>query len=129
MQNDPNWWRGKSSGFPQRFEHELKGMYKQMFRCYAHLYFQHWLSFWEWGAHRELNTCFMHFISVGRLYALLSEKDYEPMAPLVDLWVKQGVLPKVTTDETITRAGTGILAGAAARAEGAQIASGSDEAS
>ena len=37
----------------------------------------------------------MHFINVARLYNLLSEKDAEPMQPLVDLWVKQGVLPKV----------------------------------
>lgn len=27
MQNDPNHWLGKSSGFPQRFETEIKNMY------------------------------------------------------------------------------------------------------
>jgi hypothetical protein len=68
-------------------------MYKQMFRCYAHLFWQHWLNFWELGMNRELNTCFVHFINVGRLYSLLNDKDMEPMAPLVDIWVKQGVLP------------------------------------
>ena len=46
--------------------------------------------------HRELNTCFVHFMNVGRLYGLLNEKDIEPMAPLVELWAKQGVLPKIT---------------------------------
>jgi hypothetical protein len=30
---------------------------------------------------------------------LLSEKDMEPMQPLVDVWVKQGVLPKVEKPE------------------------------
>jgi MOB kinase activator 1 len=90
---DPNYWRGKSSGFPQRFEHEIKNMYKQMFRCYAHLFWQHWLNFWELGMSRDLNTCFVHFINVGRLYSLLNEKDMEPMQPLVDIWIKQGVLP------------------------------------
>jgi len=92
---DPNYWLGKPSGFPQRFESEIKNMYKQMFRCYAHLYWQHWLAFWDLNCYRELNTCFVHFINVARLYNLLSEKDAEPMQPLVDLWVKQGVLPKV----------------------------------
>jgi hypothetical protein len=39
--SDPNYWLGKPSGFPQRFETEIKNMYKQMFRCYAHLYWLH----------------------------------------------------------------------------------------
>lgn len=43
---------------------------------------------------RELNTCFVHFVNVGRLFGLLNEKDMEPMAPLVEVWVKQGVLPR-----------------------------------
>jgi len=97
---DPNYWLGKPSGFPQRFESEIKNMYKQMFRCYAHLYWQHWLAFWDLNCYRELNTCFVHFINVARLYNLLSEKDAEPMQPLVDLWVKQGVLPKVEKPES-----------------------------
>ncbi|KAF2486812.1 Mob1/phocein [Neohortaea acidophila] len=91
---DPAHYLGRTSGFPQRFESEVKNMYKQMLRCYAHLYWQHWLVFWELGGHRELNTCFVHFMNVGRAYRLLGEKDIEPMAPLVDLWIKEGVLPK-----------------------------------
>lgn len=71
---------------------EIKNMYKQMFRCYAHLYWQHWLTFWHTNAHRELNTCFVHFMNVGRIYNLLNDKDVEPMGPLVDLWIEQGVL-------------------------------------
>lgn len=94
MQQDPNHWRGKSSGFPQRFEHEVKNMFKQMFRCYAHLYWQHWIQFWELSMSRELNTCFVHFMNVGRTYQILTDKDIEPMMPLVELWVKQGVLPQ-----------------------------------
>nr|OQO31655.1 hypothetical protein B0A51_01145 [Rachicladosporium sp. CCFEE 5018] len=97
--SDPSYWLGKPSGFPQRYEAELKNMYKQMFRCYAHLYWSHWLAFWDLGAYRELNTCFVHFVNVGRLYGLLAERDVEPMQPLVELWVKQGVLPKVGKEE------------------------------
>ena len=47
---------------------------------------------------RELNTCFVHFVNVGRLFGLLNEKDMEPMAPLVEVWVKQGVLPKTKVE-------------------------------
>ncbi|WPG99380.1 Hypothetical protein R9X50_00219400 [Acrodontium crateriforme] len=92
---DPNYWLGKSSGFPQRFETEMKNMYKQMFRCYAHLYWQHWLFFWDTGLHRELNTCFIHFVNVGRLFNLFTDKDIEPMQPLIDLWVNMGALPQI----------------------------------
>src|ERR1700761_5184969 len=59
-------WVGKASGFPSKFLNECKNMYKQMFRCYAHLYWQHWLTFWHINANRELNTCFVHFMNVGR---------------------------------------------------------------
>ena len=95
MANDPNHFKGKTSGFPQRFEGELKNMYKQMFRCYAHLYWQHWLFYYHTSSHRELNPTFMHFINVGRLYDLLTEKDTEPMQPLIDIWLRNGVLPAI----------------------------------
>ncbi|KAK5678327.1 hypothetical protein LTS10_009499 [Elasticomyces elasticus] len=91
---DPNTWLGKTSGFPSRFETEIRNMYKQMFRCYAHLYFEHWLFFWHTNSYKELNTCFVHFVNVGRLYGLLGPGDWEPMGPLIEMWVRQGVLPE-----------------------------------
>ncbi|EME88969.1 uncharacterized protein MYCFIDRAFT_100007, partial [Pseudocercospora fijiensis CIRAD86] len=90
---DPNHWLGKTSGFSNRFETEIKNMYKQMFRCYAHLYWSHWMDYWHLSAYRDLNTCFMHFINVGRIFGLLPERDTEPMQPLIDLWVRNGSLP------------------------------------
>ena len=69
-----------------------------MFRCYAHLYHNHWLEpFYHIGAYKELNTCFIHFVNVGKLYALLDEKDLKPMQPLVDIWQAQGLLPNAQT--------------------------------
>ncbi|KAK3725132.1 hypothetical protein LTR37_000643 [Vermiconidia calcicola] len=124
MQQDPNWWMGKSSGFPQRFLNEIKNMFKQMFRCYAHLYWQHWLTFWHTSAHRELNTCFVHFMNVGRIYDLLTDKDIEPMAPLVDLWVKQGVLP-AKKENTPASAGGGNSAAQPSGGDAATQAAGS----
>jgi len=93
--NDTDNWIGKASGFPQRFEAEIRNMYKQMFRGYAHLYWQHWLFFWDTASHRDLNTCFVHFINVGRMFNLINDKDTEPMQPLIDLWVRIGSLPKI----------------------------------
>lgn len=87
-------WLGKSSGFPENFEADIKSIYRQMMRCYAHIYHGHWLDpFWNVNAHKELNTCFIHFINVGKLFGLLGDKEIEPMQPLVDLWLAKGLLP------------------------------------
>jgi hypothetical protein len=87
-------WLGKSSGFPETFEGDIKSIYRQMMRCYAHIYHGHWLEpFWNVNAYKELNTCFIHFVNVGKLYVLLGDKEIEPMQPLIDLWFAKGLLP------------------------------------
>jgi Mob1/phocein family len=87
-------WLGKASGFPENFEQDIRSIYRQMMRCYAHLYHGHWLSpFWDLNSYKELNTCFIHFINVGKLFNLIGEKDMEPMQPLIDLWIGKGLLP------------------------------------
>jgi hypothetical protein len=90
-------WLGKSSGFPETFEADIKSIYRQMMRCYAHIYHGHWLDpFWNVQAYKELNTCFIHFINVGKLFNLLGDKEIEPMQPLVDVWFSKGLLPPPT---------------------------------
>lgn len=90
-------WLGKSSGFPETFEGDIKSIYRQMMRCYAHIYHGHWLDpFWNVSAYKELNTCFIHFINVGKLFNLIGDKEIEPMQPLVDLWGEKGLLPPIT---------------------------------
>jgi len=64
-----------------------------MFRCYAHLYHCHWLDpFYHLSCYKELNTCFIHFVNVGRLFDLLEDKDVVPMQPLIDIWLSKGLL-------------------------------------
>lgn len=93
-------WLGKSSGFPETFEGDIKSIYRQMMRCYAHIYHGHWLDpFWNVSAYKELNTCFIHFINVGKLFNLIGDKEIEPMQPLVDLWGEKGLLPPVTAKD------------------------------
>jgi hypothetical protein len=90
-------WLGKSSGFPETFESDIKSIYRQMMRCYAHIYHGHWLEpFWNVNAYKELNTCFIHFINVGKLFGLIGDKEIEPMQPLIDLWLAKGLLPQTT---------------------------------
>jgi Mob1/phocein family len=49
--------------------------------------------FWDLNAYKELNTCFIHFVNVGKLFNLIGEKDMEPMLPLIELWISKGLLP------------------------------------
>lgn len=87
-------WLGKQSGFPETFESDIKSIYRQMMRCYAHIYHGHWLEpFWHLNAYKELNTCFIHFINVGKLFVLLGDKEIEPMQPLIDVWLAKGLMP------------------------------------
>lgn len=92
---DPNaTWLGKSSNFPPNFGSDIRNIYRQMLRCYAHIYHSHWMEFWHLGAYKELNTCFIHFVNVGRLFGMLSDKELEPLMPLIDIWLEKGWLPR-----------------------------------
>lgn len=87
-------WVGKSSGFPSTFYKDCQGIMRQMFRCYAHLYHAHWLNpFWHLNKHDILNMCFVHFVTVAKYYNLVSDKEMEPMQPLIDLFIKQQRIP------------------------------------
>ncbi|BCR86979.1 Mob1/phocein family protein [Aspergillus chevalieri] len=87
-------WIGKSSGFPPTFYKDCQGIMKQMFRCYAHLYHAHWLNpFWHINKHDILNMAFVHFVTVAKYYKLVSDKEMEPMQPLIDLFIKQQRIP------------------------------------
>lgn len=88
-------WIGRASGFNPNFHNDVKGIIKQMFRCYAHLYHNHWDNpFWHINRHLELNSCFVHFMTVSMYYDLLPRKDMEPLQGLVDIFVQQEVIPK-----------------------------------
>jgi len=94
-------WLGKSTGFPENFFTDCKTIFRQMFRIYAHIYHSHWIDpFWHIhnsnpasSGWTDLNSCFVHYITVAKLFGLLSEKDMEPMQPLIDIWVANGSIP------------------------------------
>ena len=94
-------WLGKSAGFPESFFADCKTSFRQIFRLYAHLYHSHWIDpFWHMtngtnsNGWTDLNSCFVHYISVAKLFGLLSDKDMEPMQSLIDLWIQNGSIPE-----------------------------------
>ena len=91
-------WIGKCVGFPEHFVHDVKTCFRQIFRIYAHLYHAHWVDpYWHLsgsssGGYSDLNSCFVHFITVAKLYGLLPDKDIVPMQPLIDIWISNGTI-------------------------------------
>ena len=95
-------WVGKETHFPENFVTDVKTIFRQMFRIYAHIYHSHWeLPFWHLSGSSEkavgwtdLNSAFCNFIITAKLFVLLSDKDVEPMQRLVDIWATNGTIPK-----------------------------------
>jgi hypothetical protein len=94
-------WIGKNTGFPENFFTDCKTIFRQIFRVYAHIYHSHWIDpFWHIhnsnppsSGWTDLNSCFVHFVTVAKLFGLLSDKDMEPMQPLIDIWISNGSIP------------------------------------
>ena len=87
-------WIGKRSGFPKDFGNICRTVFLQMFRVYAHLYWDHFLDpFYHLNLEKQLNSCFSHFILTATTLDLLRPADFEPMKPLIDLWAADGTLP------------------------------------
>jgi hypothetical protein len=79
-------WTGKRSGFPRDFMGICRTIFLQMFRVYAHLYWDHFAEpFYHLNLEKQLNSCFSHFILTATTLDLLRVDDIEPLKPLVDL--------------------------------------------
>ncbi|CAL8583740.1 hypothetical protein XPA_009359 [Xanthoria parietina] len=89
-------WVGKSAGFPESFLSDVRTAWRQMFRIYAHLYHAHFINpFWHIHNpnYMDLNSSFCYFVSVGKLFGLIGERDLEPMQDLIDIWNSNGSIP------------------------------------
>jgi hypothetical protein len=93
-------WVGKKCGFPETFFNDVKTIFRQIFRLYGHMYHSHWVEpFWHitsgsnGNGWTDLNSCFVHYVTVAKLFGLLSDKDMEPMQPLIDIWIANGSIP------------------------------------
>ena len=102
-------WVGKEAGFPESFFSDCRTCFRQIFRIYAHLYHSHWVDpYWHLSSGSnsqgwtDLNSCFVHFCTVAKLYGLLADRDAEPMQPLIDIWVANGSIPAEAANGTHT---------------------------
>jgi len=86
-------WLGRRSGFPKQFDITCQLMFRQMFRIYAHLYWNHFTDLYHLGLEKELNSCFSHFLLAATTHGMLRQHDLEPMQDLINLWAADGTFP------------------------------------
>ncbi|KOS22416.1 Maintenance of ploidy protein mob2 [Escovopsis weberi] len=90
----PAEWLGQRSGFPQGFSGTCQLIFRQIFRVYAHLYWDHFVEpFHHLSIERALNSCFSHFLLTATTLDMLKPAELEPMQYLIDLWAADGTFP------------------------------------
>jgi hypothetical protein len=90
-------WLGKGSGLPKEFPGTCRLIFRQIFRVYAHLYWDHFIEpFYHLNLERQLNSFFSHFILTATTLDMLQNDELEPMQPLIDLWAADGTLPPLS---------------------------------
>lgn len=94
-QNDGEKWLGRKSGFPKSFASTSQIIFRQIFRVYAHLYWDHFVEpFYHLGLEKQLNSCFSHFVLTATALDMLQPGELEPMQYLIDLWAADGTFPE-----------------------------------
>ncbi|KAI8914927.1 Mob1/phocein [Powellomyces hirtus] len=82
--NDENVFPTKSgSEFPREFQTAIRGIFKQLFRIFAHIYHHHYDKLLHVSAEGHLNTLFAHFICFAREFDLVDRKEIAPMAEFI----------------------------------------------
>lgn len=87
-------WLGIQSGFPKQFGVTCQLIFRQMFRIYAHLYWNHFVEpFYHLNLEKHLNSCFSSFILTATTLDMLRHDELEPMQDLINLWAADGTFP------------------------------------
>ncbi len=70
--------------FPANFRTLVGQIARRLFRVYAHMYCHHFRIVVALGEEAHLNTSFKHFVLWAREFGLIEEKEYAPVAELID---------------------------------------------
>lgn len=93
-QQGPDEWLGARSRFPKQLGGTCQLIFRQIFRVYAHLYWDHFVEpFYHLNLEKQLNSCFSHFILTATTLEMLQPSELEPMQYLIDLWAADGTFP------------------------------------
>lgn len=76
--------------FPPHFPMTLQNIFKQMFRIFAHIYYNHFETVVHLSLEAHWNSFFAHFISFSKEFELLDARDTEPLKELIESFEGQG---------------------------------------
>ncbi|EGV63946.1 Maintenance of ploidy protein mob2 [Yamadazyma tenuis] len=89
--NDQSVFPTKSGGaFPQNFMKDCKNITRQMFRIFAHIYYNHFEKIVHLSLEAHWNSFFSHFISFVKEFKLIDKNELEPLLPLIESFEEQG---------------------------------------
>jgi len=75
--------------FPKPFGSVVRTIWRRLFRVYAHVYCEHFSVIVGLGLESHLNTSFKHFVLFAKEFELIEDKDFAPLAELVDSMLEQ----------------------------------------
>lgn len=76
--------------FPANFQKVVKNIVRQMFRIFAHMYYNHFDKILNLSLEAHWNSFFAHFISFIKEFDLIDETELEPLSQLIDNFKQQG---------------------------------------
>ncbi|KAK6201693.1 putative transcription effector of cell separation genes in the daughter cell [Scheffersomyces amazonensis] len=89
--NDQSVFPTKSGGaFPPNFLKDCKNISRQMFRIFAHIYYQHFDKIVHLSLEAHWNSFFAHFISFVKEFNLIAKNELTPLLPLLENLEQQG---------------------------------------
>lgn len=89
--NDQLVFPTKNGGaFPPNFVKDCKNLARQMFRIFAHVYYNHFERLLHLSLEAHWNSFFAHFVSFCREFALVDRKEMAPLAALIEVMELQG---------------------------------------
>lgn len=89
--NDQSVFPTKNGGaFPPNFLKDCKNISRQMFRIFAHIYWNHFETFVHLSLEAHWNSFFCHFISFVKEFGLIDRSELVPLLPLIENLEIQG---------------------------------------
>lgn len=89
--NDQSVFPTRTGGaFPPNFIKDCKNISRQIFRIFAHIYYNHFDKLVHLSLEAHWNSFFGHFISFCNEFSLLDRQELEPLLPLIENLEQQG---------------------------------------
>lgn len=89
--NDQSVFPTKNGGaFPPNFLKDCKNIARQMFRIFAHIYWNHFEKIVHLSLEAHWNSFFAHFISFEKEFGLIEKSELEPLLLLIENLEQQG---------------------------------------